>query len=273
MCPKPLVLCRGVFLGDSWIAPVDFTQAWLPYLEALSLLDGAALTQLQSVADSAKVRPCLCVSICVFNCPLISTVLSGMQCWALSLCSVRVDSVSTLKSFSCNTTYPICSGVCAQPVVCRAHTLLATLSASADHSSGGAARRGHTLRPLRIDDTSELVDVVSDRQVQSAVAGGQLAKATELWAALEEGISNATDNVDWYNVLRHNTGDDDSSALLGAAGAHHPPLRIGPSKMSLAESRVPHALEGPMTPCDRFSSRICSSAPASLAWCGLRYIR
>ena len=46
---------RGVFLGDSWIAPVDFTQAWLPYLEALSLLDGQPLKDLQRLADSAKV--------------------------------------------------------------------------------------------------------------------------------------------------------------------------------------------------------------------------
>ena len=33
-----------------------------------------------------------------------------------------------------------------------------------------------------------------------AVAKGKLFKATELWATLEEGIGNATDNVDWYNV-------------------------------------------------------------------------
>ena len=42
-------------MGDSWIAPVDFTQAWLPYLEALSLLDGQPLVELQRLADSAKV--------------------------------------------------------------------------------------------------------------------------------------------------------------------------------------------------------------------------
>ena len=47
---------------------------------------------------------------------------------------------------------------------------------------------------------------------QVAVAAGKLEHATELWAMLEEGIGNATDNVDWYNVLRHNVGDDASSA-------------------------------------------------------------
>lgn len=37
---------------------MDFTQAWLPYLEALSLLDGQPLKDLQRLADSAKVlRP------------------------------------------------------------------------------------------------------------------------------------------------------------------------------------------------------------------------
>ena len=46
---------RGVFLGDSWIAPVDFSQAWLPYLKALSLLDGREYDDMQRIVDSIKV--------------------------------------------------------------------------------------------------------------------------------------------------------------------------------------------------------------------------
>jgi len=44
-----------VFLGDSWIAPVDFSQAWLPYLKALSLLDGKEYDDMQRIVDSIKV--------------------------------------------------------------------------------------------------------------------------------------------------------------------------------------------------------------------------
>ena len=44
-----------MFLGDSWIAPVDFSQAWLPYLKALSLLDGREYDDMQGVVDSIKV--------------------------------------------------------------------------------------------------------------------------------------------------------------------------------------------------------------------------
>ena len=46
---------RGVFLGDSWIAPVDFSQAWLPYLKALSLLDGAEYDDMQRIVERIKV--------------------------------------------------------------------------------------------------------------------------------------------------------------------------------------------------------------------------
>ncbi len=45
---------RGVFFGDSWVSPVDFTQAWLPYLQALSLLDGGAYDDMQKIVDSIK---------------------------------------------------------------------------------------------------------------------------------------------------------------------------------------------------------------------------
>lgn len=41
-------------------------------------------------------------------------------------------------------------------------------------------------------------------RTQMAVANGKLEEATELWGALEEGIGNATDNVDWYNVRSSN---------------------------------------------------------------------
>ena len=46
---------RGVVLGDSWVSPVDFVQAWLPYLQALSLLDGGAYADMQNIVDAIKV--------------------------------------------------------------------------------------------------------------------------------------------------------------------------------------------------------------------------
>ena len=44
-----------MFLGDSWISPVDFTQAWLPYLKALSLLDGKEYDDMQAIQNAIKV--------------------------------------------------------------------------------------------------------------------------------------------------------------------------------------------------------------------------
>ena len=38
--------------------------------------------------------------------------------------------------------------------------------------------------------------------------GGNGTEATALWGTLEEGLSNATDDVDWYNVLLHHVPDD-----------------------------------------------------------------
>lgn len=53
-----------MFLGDSWISPVDFCQAWLPYLKALSLLDGQAYDDMQAIVNSIKVL-CVCAYISV----------------------------------------------------------------------------------------------------------------------------------------------------------------------------------------------------------------
>lgn len=38
--------------------------------------------------------------------------------------------------------------------------------------------------------------------------GGNGTEATALWGTLEEGLTNATDSVDWYNVLLHHVPDD-----------------------------------------------------------------
>ncbi|CAL8470937.1 g10479 [Coccomyxa elongata] len=54
-------------------------------------------------------------------------------------------------------------------------------------------------------------------RTQQAVGNGNLTGATALWALLEETISNATDNVDWYNALLHNVDGEDSSVWLSAA--------------------------------------------------------
>ena len=55
---------------------------------------------------------------------------------------------------------------------------------------------------------------------QGAVNGGNGTEATALWGALEEGLSNVTDAVDWYNVLRHHVPDDAAAAdgLIEGAG-------------------------------------------------------
>ncbi len=46
---------RGVALGDSWVSPMDFLAAWGPYLNALSLLDGAQLSNVTNIASNAQV--------------------------------------------------------------------------------------------------------------------------------------------------------------------------------------------------------------------------
>jgi len=60
----------------------------------------------------------------------------------------------------------------------------------------------------------------STERAQSAVKGGNGTEATALWGALEEGLSNATDAVDWYNVLLHHVPDDAAAAngLIEGAG-------------------------------------------------------
>ena len=47
---------------------------------------------------------------------------------------------------------------------------------------------------------------------QGAMNGGNGTEATALWGLLEEGLSNATDAVDWYNVLLHHVPDDAAAA-------------------------------------------------------------
>jgi hypothetical protein len=54
-----------VALGDSWISPTDFLAAWGPYLNALSLLDGQALSNTAMIAANAQVHT-LCISKTVF---------------------------------------------------------------------------------------------------------------------------------------------------------------------------------------------------------------
>ena len=49
--------------------------------------------------------------------------------------------------------------------------------------------------------------------------GGNGTEATALWGVLEEGLSNATDAVDWYNVLLHHVPDDAAAAEGLVTGA------------------------------------------------------
>ena len=46
---------RGVFLGDSWIAPTDFVDAWGPMLEAVSLIGPTGLERISALANLTKV--------------------------------------------------------------------------------------------------------------------------------------------------------------------------------------------------------------------------
>lgn len=59
--------CRGVALGDSWISPISYVQAWPGYLHALSLLDDAAEEHLATFAADTKVISVAsaCTSVCV----------------------------------------------------------------------------------------------------------------------------------------------------------------------------------------------------------------
>eukprot|EP00891_Asterochloris_glomerata_P001932 jgi/Astpho2/1932/e_gw1.00038.110.1_t len=45
---------RGIALGDSWISPISYVQAWPGYLHALSLLDDAAEEHLATFAADTK---------------------------------------------------------------------------------------------------------------------------------------------------------------------------------------------------------------------------
>ena len=47
---------RGVMLGDSWIAPINFVEAWGPYLQAFSLLDDSSLGRLGALANKTQVH-------------------------------------------------------------------------------------------------------------------------------------------------------------------------------------------------------------------------
>ena len=60
--------------------------------------------------------------------------------------------------------------------------------------------------------------------------GGNGTEATALWGALEEGLSNATDNVDWYNVLLHNVAHEDAAAGGLLTGSCSSPA-VGPLGM------------------------------------------
>ena len=56
--------------------------------------------------------------------------------------------------------------------------------------------------------------------------GGNGTEATALWGVLEEALTNATDAVDWYNVLLHHVPDDAAAASGLADGAIRQPAPI-----------------------------------------------
>jgi hypothetical protein len=47
--------CRGLYLGDSWVSPMDFVNAWGPMLAAMSLADDASLAELKRLAQATQV--------------------------------------------------------------------------------------------------------------------------------------------------------------------------------------------------------------------------
>ena len=51
-------------LGDSWVSPISYVQAWPGYLHALSLLDDAAEERLATFAADTKV---ICVASACTN--------------------------------------------------------------------------------------------------------------------------------------------------------------------------------------------------------------
>ncbi len=52
-------------------------------------------------------------------------------------------------------------------------------------------------------------------QAEAAMHKGNGTQATALWGHLEELVGNLTDHVDWYNMRKHNTGDDDDGGVNG----------------------------------------------------------
>lgn len=60
-------------------------------------------------------------------------------------------------------------------------------------------------------------------EAATALAHDNGTAATLAWGRAEELVGNLTDHVDWYNMRKHNTGDDDGSNwILGRA--HPDPL-------------------------------------------------
>lgn len=55
--------------------------------------------------------------------------------------------------------------------------------------------------------------------VQQALTDGNGTEATRLWDVMEKAVENATDNVDFYNLLLHNLDDDVAGGGVGGVRA------------------------------------------------------
>lgn len=58
-----------------------------------------------------------------------------------------------------------------------------------------------------------LLDAIVD-DAATALSHNNGTAATLAWGQAETLVGNLTDNVDWYNMRKHNTGDDDNNAAL-----------------------------------------------------------
>lgn len=81
-------------------------------------------------------------------------------------------------------------------------------------------------------------------EAATALARNNGTAATLAWGRAEELVGNLTDHVDWYNMLQHNTDDDDSSNHWILRRAHPDPLTEfmnGPFKERMGR-RVPQGV-------------------------------
>lgn len=58
-----------------------------------------------------------------------------------------------------------------------------------------------------------LYESMCSKSLQQALKDGNGTEATVLWDIMEKAVENATDDVDFYNLLLHNVEDEASNSI------------------------------------------------------------